>query len=374
MKIGPKVIHFPAWYPNRQDPQLGVFVQKHVRAIAAHTHSELIYTKKMEHLPKTEIEEHAFEDFREIIIYYPGGRGLLKGYYRRQKAFQLGLEQRKIEKPDFIHFHVLDRNAILGFQWAQKWGIPYGITEHWTGYRSGAFEKKNKLEKNMLRKIARNAAFIAPVSNALAEDMMNCNIEGNYTTIPNVLQPSKHIKKNWNSNFHFGVVADLVDQQKNISGVIRAFCAIEADNMRLTIIGDGPDAHGLKALAMGSKNPIEFAGRWENAKILEYMDQFDALIVNSRVETFSVVTLEALSAGVPVIATKSGGPEEFIHSENGLTIDIDDEMGLKRAMKYFLDMPDKFDFEQIADQTRKKYDPVTIGTQYAELYRKAIMP
>ena len=351
---------------------MGVFIRKHVQAISHHTHSELIYTKNLDKLNGYEIEEHELADFREIIVYYSRGLGRLTGFYRRQKAFQKGLERRQIERPDFIHLHVLDRNAILGFQLAQKWNIPYGITEHWTGYRSGGFSQKNALDKNMLRKIARNAAFIAPVSNALAEDMMKCGIEGNYTTIPNVLKSATDSKTQWNSTFHMGVIADLVDHQKNISGVIRAFSEIESENMRLTIVGDGPDAHTLKALAMGSSNPIEFAGRWDNEKVLKNLSQFDVLIVNSRIETFSVVTLEALSAGVPVIATKCGGPEEFIDQSNGKTIEVDDHEALKEAMKFFLGRPDNFDFQRIAEETRIKYDSKAIGEQYAQLYRKAV--
>jgi glycosyltransferase involved in cell wall biosynthesis len=373
LRLGPKVIHLPAWYPNRIDPQLGVFIRKHVQAVAQHSHSELIYTKKLDDLKGYEIEEHDLEDFREIIVYYSSGFGKLTGLYRRQKALQKGLARCQIKKPDFVHLHVLDRNAILGFRLAQKLNVPYGITEHWTGYRSGAFAQKNTLEKSMLRKIARNAAFIAPVSNALAEDMMKCDIEGNYTTIPNVLKPAIQSKTKWNPTFHFGVIADLVDHQKNISSVIRAFSEIEFENMRLTIVGDGPDAHTLKALAMGSSNPIEFAGRWDNNAVLRNMSQFDALIVNSRIETFSVVTLEALSAGVPVIATKSGGPEEFIDESNGITIDVDDQKRLKEAMIFFLDKPNTFNFQEIAEKTRKKYDERTIGDQYAQLYRNAIM-
>lgn len=372
MKLGPKVLHLPAWYPNRQDPQLGVFIRKHVQAISAYTQSELIYTKKLSDLKTYEIEKHDFEDFSEVLVYYPGGKGRLKGFYRRQKAFQKGLDRRSIENPDLIHLHVLDRNAILGFQLAQKWNIPYGITEHWTGYRSGAFERKNKLEKNMLRKIARNAAFIAPVSNALAHDMMKCGMEGNYKTIPNVLKPALNVKQGWNSTLHFGVIADLVDQQKNISSVIQAFQKIQSENIRLTIIGDGPDTHSLKALAMGSRNPIEFAGRWDNEQVLKNIDQLDALIVNSRVETFSVVTLEALSAGVPVIATASGGPEEFIDDSNGRVIEVDDHEALKKSMEYFAGKPNGFDFGKIAERTRMKYDPKNIGNEYAELYRGAL--
>ena len=51
----------------------------------------------------------------------------------------------------------------------------------------------------------------------------------------------------------------------------------------------------------------------------------------SRSETFGVAYIEALSCGVPVIATRCGGPEGFVHTGNGILVPVDDEEALVGA-------------------------------------------
>lgn len=69
---------------------------------------------------------------------------------------------------------------------------------------------------------------------------------------------------------------------------------------------------------------------------------FDVLLVPSMVrESFSLVCREALVAGVPVIASRCGGPEEIIrHEENGLLFEPGDAEGLAASMSRCLDEPD----------------------------------
>jgi glycosyltransferase involved in cell wall biosynthesis len=112
------------------------------------------------------------------------------------------------------------------------------------------------------------------------------------------------------------MVSDIVDDIKNISGVIEAFNnATFASEVKLSIIGDGPDFKDIKQKAGSSLKNIEMLGRLSNPDALEEMAKAHCLIVNSNIETFSVVALEARGLGLQVITTKCGGIEENLDDQ-----------------------------------------------------------
>ena len=67
----------------------------------------------------------------------------------------------------------------------------------------------------------------------------------------------------------------------------------------------------------------------EVSSILAHADIF---VLASRKETFGIVYVEAMAKGLPVIATKCGGPEEFVNKENGILVPVDNVEELSKAM------------------------------------------
>jgi glycosyltransferase involved in cell wall biosynthesis len=86
----------------------------------------------------------------------------------------------------------------------------------------------------------------------------------------------------------------------------------------------------------GLANHFHFLG-WR-ADVPRILCATDVLVVASDQEGFGRTLLEAMASGVPVIATRSGGPEEIIvESESGLLVPVDDASGLARAIAAILD-------------------------------------
>lgn len=101
----------------------------------------------------------------------------------------------------------------------------------------------------------------------------------------------------------------------------RVDLAIEAFNMlgaRLVIVGDGPDAARLRAMA---RSNIEFAGWQPNEKLREYYGRCRALIFPGE-EDFGIVPVEAMASGKPVIAFAAGGALETVIDSPGLRTGI----------------------------------------------------
>lgn len=370
----PYILHLPKWYPTLKDEQFGVFTEKHIKSSQSYCKnvvvSILAASDKSQHY---QVEKRMNEGIEEYVIFYPACRG--KGAIGRMfracsylKAFRRIWKSLKKEHgtPDLVHAHVLLNPGLLARLVKFFTGIPYVITEHWTGYASGAYEKKSFLYRYYCRLCVRKAAGLSVVSSLLADAMQEKGLyHRNTEVIPNVIDvfpPLSLPKEKHHPKAVILTVADLTDKNKNISGSLRALKAIQDLGLSFEyhIIGGGHDEAMLKELieelGLGMDTVI-FHGRQSNQYVLDFIPSCDFLLVNSRVETFCVVAAEALACGKPVIVTKCGGPETFVNNHCGLVIDKDDQEALQDALEDMV-------------QHYRVYKPSTMQAQIHELFNE----
>ena len=114
----------------------------------------------------------------------------------------------------------------------------------------------------------------------------------------------------------FGVVSRL-SKEKKIDDLIKIFPELKGKPI-LKIIGDGPEGEKLKQLVrnLDLKNRVIFSGTLDPNNIWKVMREFDYLINTSDFEGFPNSVVEALSSGVPVIASQSfGGINDIIKNK-----------------------------------------------------------
>ena len=92
----------------------------------------------------------------------------------------------------------------------------------------------------------------------------------------------------------------------------------------------------------------------------------------SQLETFGVVYIEAMSMGLPVIATICGGPEDFVNQSNGLLVPIDDVKALTNAIKFLYENYSNYDGIRISTECRHKFSSTTIVRQLTEVFEGVI--
>jgi N-acetyl-alpha-D-glucosaminyl L-malate synthase BshA len=105
---------------------------------------------------------------------------------------------------------------------------------------------------------------------------------------------------------------------KNVEMVVRIFAAVhERMDARLVMVGDGPDKPRAEQLAreLGVARHVLFLGNQEVME--ELLPLADVFLLPSSTESFGLVALEAMSAGVPVVASRVGGLPELV--ESGVT-------------------------------------------------------
>jgi len=127
----------------------------------------------------------------------------------------------------------------------------------------------------------------------------------------------------------FGTIANFY-RTKGLDILIEA--AKNHKNLNFAIIGDGMEKKLLESLIKGHKlKNIKLLGKKDEAS--KYLKAFDAFILPSRKEGFPYVLLEAMAAGLPIIATKVGGIEEMLSKyENKILVEKENPKELSEAI------------------------------------------
>ena len=105
----------------------------------------------------------------------------------------------------------------------------------------------------------------------------------------------------------------------------------------LVLVGEGPNREELMQLTerLGVKSRVLFAGRREDMP--DVYRSFDMMVLPSLNEGMSMTVLEAMAAGVPVVASRVGGMPDFVdHGRTGLLVEPDDTEGTKDAIETLL--------------------------------------
>jgi glycosyltransferase involved in cell wall biosynthesis len=119
---------------------------------------------------------------------------------------------------------------------------------------------------------------------------------------------------------HVLYVGRLIDL-KMIDVAIEAVAKC-ADNIKLTILGDGPLRRELEHyVQINGSNKVEMLGAVPHAKINQYYDNADIFVLPSVRECGGAVVLEAMSRGIPVIAVNWGGPADYVTADTGFLIE-----------------------------------------------------
>jgi glycosyltransferase involved in cell wall biosynthesis len=160
-------------------------------------------------------------------------------------------------------------------------------------------------------------------------------------------------------------VARLTDQ-KGIDVAIRALAELPDDTV-LVVLGEGPERATLLRLArdLGLESRAFLLGRVPD--VAAWLGRATVLVHPARWEGFGLGVLEAMLAGLPVVATNvSALPELIVDGETGVLVEPDDAAALARGIAHALDRPElgagglerarsEFSVGRMADRTAALY-------------------
>ena len=237
----------------------------------------------------------------------------------------------KFGKPDIIHVHFGVTASII-VKACKRERISYVVTEHSSGINQ---DNLTEVEIAPYCYAYQNAAAVIAVSSALAKHIFRYSgIMA--TVVPNIIDFSifsccaiRH------REFRFISAGHLITS-KGFDVLLYAFRQVvnRGVTARLMIMGDGPERGHLEEIIkeLGLQEQVDLFGSYTRTQFSKELARSDAFVLASRTETFGVVYAEAMACGLPVIATRCGGPEDFVNERNGILVAVDDVTELAEAM------------------------------------------
>jgi glycosyltransferase involved in cell wall biosynthesis len=171
-----------------------------------------------------------------------------------------------------------------------------------------------------------------------------------------------------------------VAPEKNISFLLSSYQYIlnhaPQGTTRLMIVGDGPDLANLskQAQRLGIDRNVIFTGMVNPLDIPAYLAAADLLVMASTTEVKPMVQLEALAAGIPIVAVSAPGADDTVtHGKNGLLVRQEIAEFGEAVLELLFDMERQTRFREAARKAAADYSYSKIAGDYLGLYEKAIM-
>lgn len=274
-------------------------------------------------------------------------------------------------KPDIIHAHFVFYGGIIAKILNEISGIPFVVTTHSSEHFKENINKYKYKETNLVLK---NANKIISISKFLKKRLITIYRIDQIDIIPNTVDTDLFtplLNQKDKTKFVFTSIGRLL-KGKGFDNLLFAFSSFSnIRNVYLNIIGSGPERKYLEQLVkmLGIEKQVIFHGLLNRTKIFIILQQTNVLVSSSNLETFGVTLIEALSCGVPVVSTRSGGPEEIINKANGILVNNKDVLHLTAGLKKIFENYQNFNSEHIRAECIKKYSYGKISNQLTNLYK-----
>lgn len=235
-------------------------------------------------------------------------------------------------KPDLVHCHS-SKAGIIGRWAAKQCHIPSVFTAHGWAFTDGVPETKRKIYR-LIEKIAgrwcQRIICVSDYDKNLAIREIPA-LKDKLVTVHNCI-PDTQYQKNWNAYdaktpLQIVTVARFSPQKKNKT-ILEILHKAVNENFRLhvTFIGDGPEFEETIEYAkeLGVEKYVTFLGA--RTDVEQLLPKYDLFLLLSNWEGFPISIIEAMRAGLPVMASDVGGVNESVKDgENGWLIPRNDD-------------------------------------------------
>jgi glycosyltransferase involved in cell wall biosynthesis len=297
-------------YPGPDDPDLGSFVALGERALRERGH----------HVELAVLDRRA------------GGKA---------RYLELRKRVRRAARPDVVWAHFLVPAGLF----ASEVDAPLVVTAHGRDVRNiGAIPGIAALT----RRVVRRAATVVAVSEYLRRELEERLPEARGKTEVvdsgvdlerfRAVEPAAQLESP--AFLHVGSLTE----RKNVVRLADAFAQLGRGSM--TFVGDGPLRGALEQRA-----GVRVVGRVAHDEVPGWLNAADVVCGPALVEPFGQALLEAMACGRSVVATRVGGPPEFVADEAGVLVDPLDTDGLARALETAAALPSPNDAARAAAAT-----------------------
>lgn len=282
--------------------------------------------------------------------------------------------QKRFGKINLIHAHVSFPGGYAAMELAEEFKVPYLITEHMGPFPQLPFDQNKRLLPLIIEPL-KKANLVIAVSSKQQSELLKYKIKS--VVIPNLVEENFFRPQSCprSKNFSLFSLGEIVPE-KGFEDLIKAMAiVIKKDrHIFLRIGGRGRFLKKYQKMAKDLKidKHIQWLGIITKNEVIRQLQAADAFISASHHESFSLVCLEALFCGRPVITTRCGGPEDFINVNNGLLVRQRSIKDIAAAILKMKKNLHQFNPQKIRKQTLEKYSSKIVSEKIFALYRQFV--
>ncbi len=370
-------------FPTLKDPQRGCFEKDQALALlhAGHEVSILYVDVRMPKYGQGFWTSHETEDGLNVFsLSFPIPYLLGISYKLHYRVVSLLYDYvfkymlRYVAKPDIIHAHFL-YNIAYAVSLKQNYGIPLIGTEHWSKLNEKTLPKHVHFWADIAYN---NVDCLISVADSL-KTLIRYHFNKDAVVLHNMIgEEFLNIPRKSKRDGKIRIVSTgSLIYRKGFDVLINALSRIDSKlpEWELQIIGEGKERAILQQMInnFNMSNKIHLIGRRTKKDIIELYSESDFFILSSRAENFSVAVLEALAAGMPVIATLCGGIRECIDKNNGLLVPVDDIESLSNSIMYMVTNMDRYNSDYITENCKQRFSPSVIAHNLTNIYEKVLI-
>ena len=276
------------------------------------------------------------------------------------------------KKIDILHSHLSYPAGFLGTIIQNREKIPCVLTEH-------TWIKKyfrSSIHKLCVLYTLKHCGCIVAVSRALGENI-NRYCKRPVHVVPNVIDMNKFSVTDpgrMDNKTNIGILGGMGNYRKGLDILIKAVSLLKDMDLTVHIGGDGKYLSTFRDMArkLDVDGKCIFYGEIKPENIQDFYSKLDFYVLPSRDETFGVVVVEAMASGLPVIATRCGGPEEIITEETGILIEKENPSELARAIRSLAGNLDSYNKKAISNYVLEKYSKDRFTESLSEVYQELL--
>ncbi len=383
-----KVLVLPSWYPNAPSDVNGIFFRDQVLALIEHGHKVGVVAVNMRSLltvgrRRKNAVGQVYEFDEGIPTYRKQVWGALPripyGNYwlwRRAARALLALYVQEQGWPDVIHAHSMIYAGAVAVEWGRQNRIPVVLTEHSSGFARRIYRPWQLALAEEAAVGSDTCISVSPALGELLGDQLPRS-HNRWVWVPNIVAARFYGNGSASDDdersmrfLNLAIMTKNKGQLDLLDGFARAF-RDTSGSIELWMCGDGPLRRALEARAqeLGISQRVRFLGKVPPGDVPAILAQVDVMVVASHYETFGVVAAEALMAGVPVVATRCGGPECIVTDGDGYLVPPGDPQALAVAMVEMADSMGKFDRKAIIKRARSRFSGEVVARQLTGIYK-----
>ncbi|KOR24084.1 glycosyltransferase family 4 protein [Clostridium sp. L74] len=362
------------WYPNAKNPINGIFIKDQVKALMEVGLKPIVFFPYDNSIKRGKL----LFNIEDGIPTYRCNTDYLQSF-KKSKINSLVLSYKwlrrivKKEKINLIHAHVCYTAGILCSIFKRFNNMPYVITEH----RSDIVNFSKKSYNRVISKYAyKRAEKVITVSKFLASELKNLGYKFNEEIIGNevdIKDYSLSNKINKLDTVRILFVGSMAENEiKGLQYFIPALANYmkKNSNIEMIFIGEGVNRRKYEKMCeeLNIKNKCKFLGSINKQDIPMHIKKSNFLVLPSIKETFGCVLIEAMACGKPVLATKCGGPNEFVNNNVGILVEPKNEKALEEGIDLIINRYDTFDPEYIRKYVVDNYSYDIIGKKIRKVY------